>query len=68
MIEHFKPDAVVDFVLAACHSYNVESYQVGRHVTEQHRLPYLKIETNYSSNDEGQIRTKIEAIFEFIEK
>lgn len=68
MIEHFKPDAVVDFVLTACHSYNVESYKVGRHVTEQHKLPYLKIESNYSSNDEGQIRTKIEALFEIVGK
>lgn len=68
MIEHFKPDAVIDFVLTACHSYNVESYKVGRHVTEHHKLPYLKIETNYSSNDAGQIRTKIEALFEVIDK
>ena len=68
MIDHFKPDAVVDFVLTACHSYNVESYKVGRHVTEHHRLPYLKIESNYSSHDEGQIRTKIEALFEIVGK
>ncbi|MFH0784128.1 MAG: double-cubane-cluster-containing anaerobic reductase [Pseudomonadota bacterium] len=68
MIEHFKPDAVIDFVLTACHSYNVESYKVGRHVTEHHKLPYLKIESNYSSNDEGQIRTKIEALFEIVGK
>jgi benzoyl-CoA reductase/2-hydroxyglutaryl-CoA dehydratase subunit BcrC/BadD/HgdB len=68
MIEHFRPDAVVDFVLTACHSYNVESYKVGRHVTEQHGLPYLKIESNYSDNDEGQIRTKIEALLEIINK
>lgn len=66
MIEKFKPDAVVDFVLTACHSYNVESYKVGRHVTEHHGLPYLKIESDYSDNDEGQIRTKIEALFEIV--
>ncbi len=64
MIEQFKPDAVVEFVLTACHSYNVEAYKVGRHVNETHGLPYLKIETDYSDNDEGQIRTKVEALFE----
>jgi benzoyl-CoA reductase/2-hydroxyglutaryl-CoA dehydratase subunit BcrC/BadD/HgdB len=68
MIEHFRPDAVVDFVLTACHSYNVESYKVGRHVSEHHGLPYLKIESNYSDNDEGQIRTKVEALFEIVTK
>jgi benzoyl-CoA reductase/2-hydroxyglutaryl-CoA dehydratase subunit BcrC/BadD/HgdB len=68
MIEQFRPDAVVDFVLTACHSYNVESYRVGRHVGENHGLPFLKIETDYSDNDEGQIRTKIEALFEIAGK
>lgn len=66
MIEKFKPDAVVDFVLTACHSYNVESYKVDRHVRSHHGLPFLKIESDYSDNDEGQIRTRIEALFEMI--
>lgn len=65
-IEKFKPDAVVDFVLTACHSYNVEAYKVGRHVRDHHGLPYLKIESDYSDNDEGQIRTRVEALFEMI--
>ena len=64
MVGRFAPDAVVDFVLTACHSYNVESYKIGRHVTETHGLPFLKIETDYSDNDEGQIRTKVEALLE----
>lgn len=68
MIGKFRPDAVVDFILTACHSYNVESYKIGRHVTEQHGLPFLKIETDYSDNDEGQIRTKIQALFEMVTK
>jgi len=68
IIEKFRPDAVVDFVLTACHSYNVESYKVGRHVTENHDLPYLKIESDYSDNDHEQIRTKIQALLELVEK
>ncbi len=64
MIERFKPDVVVDFILTACHAYNVESYSIGRHVMEKHDLPYLKIESGYSENDKEQIRTKIEALFE----
>ena len=68
LIEQFKPDAVIDFVLTACHSYNVESYKVGRHVNDTHGLPYLKIESDYSDNDEGQIRTKVEALLEMVSK
>lgn len=64
LIDRFHPDAVVDFVLTACYSYNVESHKIGRHVSERHSLPYLKIESNYSKSDEEQIRTKFEALFE----
>lgn len=66
MIVRFKPDAVVDVVLQACHSYNVESYKVGKHVNETHGLPFLKVETDYSDGDTGQLRTRIEALFESI--
>lgn len=66
MIEQYKPDVVIDFVLTACHSYNVESYKISEHVTGKHGLPFLKIESDYSENDEGQIRTKIEALFEIV--
>jgi len=66
LIEKFKPDVVIDFVLQACHSYNVESYKVGNHVTNNHLLPFLKIETDYSDGDIGQLKTRIEALFESI--
>ncbi|MBU1054173.1 MAG: 2-hydroxyacyl-CoA dehydratase family protein [Proteobacteria bacterium] len=66
LIEKFKPDVVIDFILQACHSYNVESYKVGNHVTGKHLLPFLKIETDYSDGDIGQLKTRIEALFESI--
>ena len=68
MIQRFKPDVVIDVILTACHSYNVESHKIGEHVTETHGLPFLKIETDYSDSDEGQIRTKIEALLEMTDK
>lgn len=64
MIERFKPDAVVDVVLHACHSYNIESHIIKEHVMEKHDLPFLKIETDYSQGDAGQIRTRVEALLE----
>jgi len=66
MIERFQPDAVIDVVLQACHSYNVESYKVGLHVAETHGLPFLKVEIDYSDADIGQLRTRVEALFESI--
>ena len=66
LIKRFKPDAVIDVILHACHSYNVESYKVGGHVKTRHNLPFLKIETDYSDGDVRQIRTRVEAMFEMM--
>lgn len=55
------------FVLIACHSYSVEPCKVGCHVYEVLDLHFLKIDTYYLNNDEGQICTKIEAVFEITE-
>ncbi|MHB8138430.1 MAG: double-cubane-cluster-containing anaerobic reductase [Smithellaceae bacterium] len=66
MIERFKPDVVVDVVLHACHSYNIESYKIKEHVASKHQMPFLKIETDYSQSDVGQIRTRVEALFEML--
>ena len=67
MINRFQPDAVIDVVLQACHAYNVESSKVGRHVSETHGLPFLKVEIDYSDADIGQLLTRVEALFESIE-
>jgi len=64
MIAEFKPDIVVDVVLQACHGYNIESVKVEEHVKKNHGLPFLKIETDYSTADVEQIRTRVEAALE----
>lgn len=64
LIEKFKPDAVIDVVLQACHSFNIESYKVGEQVQKNHGLPFLKIVTDFSLSDVEQIRTRVEALLE----
>lgn len=64
LIERFKPDALVDVILQACHSYNIESHKVGEHIQKKQGLPFLKIETDYSQGDVGQIRTRLQALLE----
>ncbi|MFZ3105431.1 MAG: 2-hydroxyacyl-CoA dehydratase family protein, partial [Smithella sp.] len=68
MIKRFKPDVVIDVVLHACHSYNVESHKIKEHVTNKHQKPFLKIETDYSQSDVEQIRTRVEALLETVPK
>lgn len=64
LIEKFRPDAVIDVVLQACHSFNIESHKVGEHVGKAHGLPFLKIVTDFSLGDVEQIRTRVEALLE----
>lgn len=66
MIKRFRPDAVIDVILQACHSYNVESYRIEQHVREKHHLPFLKIETDFTDSDRAMIRTRVGALFENI--
>ncbi len=54
MIERFKVDGVVEVVLQACHTFNVEATPMGRMV-EYMGVPYLKLETDYSTTDSGQM-------------
>ena len=66
MVKEYNADAVVDVVLQACHSYNIESIKVGDHVKKTHDIPFLKIVTDYSQGDVGQIKTRVEAMIESI--
>jgi benzoyl-CoA reductase/2-hydroxyglutaryl-CoA dehydratase subunit BcrC/BadD/HgdB len=66
LIHKYKPDAVIDIVLQACHGYNIESHKVGEHIMNNRNLPFLKIVTDYSQRDAGQIKSRIEALIESI--
>lgn len=66
MIDEYEIDGVIEVVLQACHTFNVEAYNVKRFVTEKKNKPYLYIETDYSKLDVGQINTRINAFLEMI--
>lgn len=63
MCEKYHVDGVVENVLTACHTFNVESARMQKAV-EDAGIPYLKIETDYSAGDQGQIDTRIAAFIE----
>lgn len=63
-IQKYKVNAVVDVVLQACHTYNIESTRVEKFVNEKHKLPFLKVVTDYSQEDVGQLKTRIGALLE----
>ncbi|MEN6389049.1 MAG: double-cubane-cluster-containing anaerobic reductase [Syntrophomonas sp.] len=67
MIDDFRIDAVIDLTWQACHTYNVEAYHVGK-LVKQKGLPYLHLESDYSSSDLESLKVRIEAMLEMVEK
>lgn len=65
MIKKYKVDGVIEVVLQACHTFNVESAKVCRMV-EDMGIPYMKLETDYSTADSGQLETRISAFLEML--
>lgn len=63
MCEKYHVDGVVESVLQACHTFNVESARM-QETVEGAGIPYMKIETDYSNGDMGQIETRIAAFIE----
>ena len=66
LIDEFKVDGVVDIVLQACHTYNVETSLVGRLVKEKKGISYAVVETDYSQADVGQLKTRMAAFIEML--
>lgn len=66
MVEEYQADGVVDVILQACHTYAVESLAIKRHVRENHHIPYIAIETDYSTSDLGQLSTRVAAFIEML--
>ena len=65
IIKEYKVGGVVDMILSACHTYNVETYAIKKTSTEA-GVPYIAVETDYSTSDSGQLNTRIAAFLEML--
>jgi benzoyl-CoA reductase/2-hydroxyglutaryl-CoA dehydratase subunit BcrC/BadD/HgdB len=63
IVKNFKVDGVIQYILQYCHGYNVEAIRVAG-VLKKENIPSIKIETDYSEEDVGQLRTRIDAFLE----
>ncbi len=63
LAREYRVDGVVQYVLQYCHTYNLEAVSVAGALKEA-GIPGLKIVTDYSEEDTGQLRTRIEAFLE----
>ena len=65
MVANSKADGVIHYSLQFCQPYIMESIPVEK-ALEAADIPTLRIETDYSMEDAGQLRTRIEAFLEVL--
>jgi len=63
MTARLHADGVIHYALQFCTPYMVEAYKVKQRLEEK-EVPYLRIETDYSMEDMGQLKTRVEAFIE----
>ena len=65
-IDEYKADGVLEMTLQACHTYNVEHKSIEKFCTEEKKVPYFMVETDYSTADVAQLNTRIAAFIEML--
>ena len=64
--KEYRADCIIDLVWQACLTYDVESHRVRRLAEEELKMPYLRIETDYSPSDSARIAVRVEALLETV--
>lgn len=64
-VEEYDIDGVIYYNLSFCHTYAIEYKKVEKTLKEK-SIPLLNIETDYSEEDVGQIKTRVEAFLEMM--
>lgn len=67
MIDEYQVAGVVDMVLQSCHPYSIEALKIRRFCQKEKNVPYLYLETDYSTADIEQINTRVTAFIEMLE-
>jgi benzoyl-CoA reductase/2-hydroxyglutaryl-CoA dehydratase subunit BcrC/BadD/HgdB len=67
MAKDYHADGIIQYALQFCSPYTVESYTVEKTFTDDN-TPVMRIETDYSQEDTGQLKTRIDAFLEILSK
>jgi benzoyl-CoA reductase/2-hydroxyglutaryl-CoA dehydratase subunit BcrC/BadD/HgdB len=67
LAKEYQADGVIHYNLQFCHTYANEAVKVEKRL-EKEGIPLLRIETDYSDEDTGQLRTRVEAFLEMIRR
>ena len=64
-IHEYQADGVIDVVLSGCHTYAIETNKI-KEASREAGANYMSLKTDYSKQDIGQIRTRLEAFIEML--
>ena len=64
-IHEYQAHGVIDVVLSCCHTYAIETNRI-KEASREAGANYMSLETDYSKQDVGQIRTRLEAFIELL--
>lgn len=67
LAKEYQADGVIHYNLQFCHTYANEAVTVEKTLQEA-GIPLLRLETDYSDEDSGQLRTRIDAFLEMLRK
>jgi len=67
MVKDLHANGVIHYSLQFCQPYIIESNPVEKELEKSH-IPTLRLETDYSQEDTGQLKTRIEAFVERLKK
>lgn len=59
----YRVDGVIHYALQSCDPFTIEGFRVEKSLKEN-GIPAMRLETDYSQEDAGQLKTRIEAFFE----
>ena len=65
LVKEFKVDGVVEMVLQACHTYAIETATI-RKLMQKENVPFISVETDYSTSDTAQLKTRLGAFIEIL--
>ena len=62
----YAAEGMVDLILQACHTYNVESFLVHERIQGGRGIPCITVETDYYQGDVEQLNTRMGAFVEMM--
>ena len=66
LIDEYRADGVIEIVLHGCHTFAVEAYTTMNIVQNELGMPYMRLDTDFSQSDKGQIETRLGAFIEMM--